>query len=273
MITPGNRDRKSIRKRFFRLCPRAHLGKCSVNRRLAARTPSVPNRSFTRAASTVCHYIFDSASGPPQASGTMRFRAVKIRQLSMMSRLSEGSLGCECPEGKRGKRRGAERAEAHYRDAGGHRANIVGAGLVDGVARAVTLQHGFGNSGAAKSYLRQNEPMLRERAQEWLANPSARPNSDSTRRLLREELTVKFGSKLVRLLLTGSRARGNPRSNSDWDLVAVVDGARRCGPEGPIARSHHAPDGNPVDLITIPPADFDHPAQFMAEMRMNHTEL
>jgi predicted nucleotidyltransferase len=155
----------------------------------------------------------------------------------------------------------------------GRRANIVASGLMDGVARTVTLQHGFGNSGAATSYLRENELLLRERAQEWLANPSARPDSDTTRRLLREELTLKFGSTLVRLVLTGSRARGNSGAESDWDLVAVVDGARRCGPEGPIAWPYHAPDGNPVDLIVIPLADFDHPARFMAEMRLNHTEL
>jgi hypothetical protein len=155
----------------------------------------------------------------------------------------------------------------------GRRANITASGLVDGVAQTITLQGGFGTRGAAISHLRLNEPMLRERARGWLADPLSRPDCETTRRLLREELTQRFGSKLVRLLLTGSRARGNSRPDSDWDIVAIVDGARRCGPEGPIARPLHAPDGNPGDLIVIAPPDFHHPARFMAEMRANHTEL
>jgi hypothetical protein len=56
--------------------------------------------------------------------------------------------------------------------------------------------------------------------------------------------------------------------------VAVVEGTRRCGPEeGPVAKPLQAPDGNPVDLIVIPPADFNHPARFMAEMRENNADL
>lgn len=155
----------------------------------------------------------------------------------------------------------------------GRKARIISSGLLGGEARTVTLAHGFGNRGAAVSYLRQNEPMLLDRARNWLSDPSTRPDSETIRRLLREEMRGRFGSKLLRLLLTGSRARGNSRLDSDWDIVAVVEGARRCGPGGPIATPLQAPDGNPVDLIVIAPADFDHPARFLAEMRANHSEL
>jgi predicted nucleotidyltransferase len=74
-------------------------------------------------------------------------------------------------------------------------------------------------------------------------------------------------------MLTGSRARGNWRPNSDWDIVAVVEGARPCGPYGPIPKALHAPDGNPVDLVVIPPSDFERPDRFFAEMRANHADL
>jgi predicted nucleotidyltransferase len=155
----------------------------------------------------------------------------------------------------------------------GRKARIIASGLVGGEMRTVTLAHGFGNRGAAVNYLRQNEPMLLDRARNWLFDPSIRPALVTTRRLLREEMTERFGSKLLRLLLTGSRARGNSRPDSDWDIVAVVEDTRRCGLEGPIAKPLQAPDGNPVDLIVIPPADFDHPARFMAEMRENNADL
>lgn len=155
----------------------------------------------------------------------------------------------------------------------GRKARIAASGSVDGVAKTITLAHGFGNRGAAVSYLRQNEPMLLDRARNWLFDPSIRPDSETTRRLLREELTARFGPKLVRLVLTGSRARGNSRPELDWDIVAVVEGTRLHGPEGPVAQPLQAPDGNPVDLIVIAPADFNHPVRFMAEMRANHLEL
>jgi hypothetical protein len=155
----------------------------------------------------------------------------------------------------------------------GRKASITASGLVHGVLKSITLAHSFGNVGAARSYIKKHEPMLLDRAREWLSDESTRPDFETTRRLLREELNERFGSKLVCLLLTGSRARGNWRSDSDWDIVAVVDGARPSGPEGPVARPSHAPDGNPVDLIVIPPGDFEHPARFLAEMRSNRVEL
>jgi hypothetical protein len=155
----------------------------------------------------------------------------------------------------------------------GRTGRIIASALVDREPRAVTLQHGFGNRGAAVSYLRQNEPMLLDRARNWLSDPSTRPDFETTRRMLRKELTQRFRPKLERLLLTGSRVRGNWCPDSDWDIVAVVEGARRCGPAGPIPKALQAPDGNPIDLVVIPPADFDHPARFMAEMRANHSLL
>jgi predicted nucleotidyltransferase len=155
----------------------------------------------------------------------------------------------------------------------GLKANITASALVDSAPRTITVAHGFGNSGAARSYLGQNEAMLRDRARGWLSGETTRPNYETTRRLLREELRERFGPNLKSIFLTGSRARGNWREDSDWDIVAIVEGARPCGDVGPLPKALHAPDGNPVDLIVIPPADYDHPGRFLTDMRANHFDL
>src|SRR5271157_5419556 len=111
--------------------------------------------------------------------------------------------------------------------------------------------------------------MLAERARSWLSGEAARPNEQETRRLLRQQLEQCYGTQLKRLLLTGSRARGTQHVNSDWDIVAIVEGARHR-PEGPFIRSFPGPDGKPVELVTIPPEDFEHPARYFVEMRGNH---
>jgi predicted nucleotidyltransferase len=155
----------------------------------------------------------------------------------------------------------------------GLKANITASALADGVPRTVTLAHSFGNRGAAVSYLKQNEPMLLDRARGWLSEEAARPNYETTRRQLRDEYRVRFGPKLKSLFLTGSRARGDWHADSDWDIIAIVEGVRPCGAIGPLPKALHVPDGNPVDLIVIPPADYDHPGRFLADMRTNHIDL
>jgi predicted nucleotidyltransferase len=158
-------------------------------------------------------------------------------------------------------------------DAHGRKAAIIASALVDGAHKMVVLVHGFGNRGAAASYLRLHQAMLMDRATGWLSGETARPDFETARHLLRGELQACFGPKLRRLLLTGSRARGNWREDSDCDIVAIVEEARPCGPQGPLPKALYALDGNPVDLIVIPPADFDSPARFLAEMRVNHFDL
>lgn len=158
-------------------------------------------------------------------------------------------------------------------DPGSHETTIVASASVDGTHRQIILAHGFGNRGAAVNYLRKHEAMLTDRAKAWLSGETARPGFKTVRRLLRREVESCFGRKLQRLLLTGSRARGNWREDSDWDIVAIVQGARPCGDTGPLPKALHAPDGNPVDLIVIPPEDFDRPVRFLAEMRANHIDL
>jgi predicted nucleotidyltransferase len=131
----------------------------------------------------------------------------------------------------------------------------------------------FGNRGAAENYLVQHREVLTERARGWLSGESAIPNETETGRLIRRELEQRYGDKLKRLLLTGSRARGTERMDSDWDVVAIVEGAHASGPTGPAIHPYPGPDSNRVELVIIPPGDFHHPAQYFVDMRENHVDL
>jgi predicted nucleotidyltransferase len=95
-----------------------------------------------------------------------------------------------------------------------------------------------------------------------------------TLRLIRHEIEHRHGDNLKRLLLTGSRAWGNPHADSDWDVVAIVVGARNSRPEGPVITRYPGPDSNRAELVTVPPEDFDHhPAKYFVDLRNNHIDF
>jgi hypothetical protein len=154
----------------------------------------------------------------------------------------------------------------------GLRANITASSTLKGELRRVTLARGFGNRAAARRFVKENGAMLADRARRWLSGQT--PNIEAIQEQLRDHLRTRFGRKLRRLLLTGSRARGDWSPESDWDIVAIVEGASRCSEAGPVTRPpFHAEDGNRVDLIVIPPEDYDRPGRFLTEMRANHIDL
>jgi hypothetical protein len=74
-----------------------------------------------------------------------------------------------------------------------------------------------------------------------------------------------------------SRARGNARPESDFDVLAVHVGARPIpadAKEGPIIYSiGMMPTGEQIDLLLIPPADWDHPGRFMTDCRAVGVQL
>jgi predicted nucleotidyltransferase len=155
----------------------------------------------------------------------------------------------------------------------GGKVGIITSAVVDGKREVVELAHEcFANRGAAVNYLSQHREVLAERAQGWLSEGSSRPNETETRQLIRRELEQRYGDKLKRLLLTGSRARGTARIGSDWDVVAIVVGVRHQ-PAGPVIDPYPGPDSNRVELVTVPPEDFQHPAQYFVDMRENHVDL
>lgn len=68
--------------------------------------------------------------------------------------------------------------------------------------------------------------------------------------------------------LTGSRARGDARSDSDWDVVAFTAAAPR-GAGNLFKTSQIGPDvgGGPIQLVVAHPSHWDDPRPFMAECR------
>jgi predicted nucleotidyltransferase len=86
-------------------------------------------------------------------------------------------------------------------------------------------------------------------------------DEQSVRAWIRRALQERYGRPLLRLILAGSRAKGTNRPNSDWDVIAVIEGFRSIWPEGPMRRNDkiHAPDGNEVEVFEVNPADLSHP--------------
>jgi predicted nucleotidyltransferase len=86
-------------------------------------------------------------------------------------------------------------------------------------------------------------------------------DEQSVRAWIRRALQERYGSRLLRLILAGSRAKGTNRPNSDWDVIAVVEGFNSIWPIGPVRLNDkiHAPDDNEVEVFEVSPADLSHP--------------
>jgi predicted nucleotidyltransferase len=91
---------------------------------------------------------------------------------------------------------------------------------------------------------------------------------EKIRAWIRTELNRKYGGRIVRAILTGSRARGDHRADSDWDVVVVLRDARSIEDTGPLINEMlSAPDGNNVEIIHTNEEGLNHPAHFMTECR------
>jgi hypothetical protein len=88
-------------------------------------------------------------------------------------------------------------------------------------------------------------------------------DEQSVRAWIRRMLQKQYGRPLRRLIFAGSRSKGTNRLNSDWDVIAVIEGFRSIWPVGPIRMARgpkiRAPDGNEVDVLEVNPADLSHP--------------
>jgi len=88
--------------------------------------------------------------------------------------------------------------------------------------------------------------------------------------------TEKMYPNSIRIILVGSRAKGEHRPQSDWDVVVVIPNAWRPEPgvKWPvIAEKLVAPDGNEVEIVESTPEDLDHPGRFMSDLRTWGVEL
>jgi predicted nucleotidyltransferase len=87
-------------------------------------------------------------------------------------------------------------------------------------------------------------------------------DEQSVRTWLRGLLQKRYGKQLRRLIFAGSRAKGTNRPDSDWDVIAVIEGFRSIWPVGPMRMARgskiRAPDGNEVDILEVNPDDLHH---------------
>lgn len=70
-------------------------------------------------------------------------------------------------------------------------------------------------------------------------------------------LREKYGGRVEKILLAGSRAKGTARSDSDWDIILVLNGepSRKASPLR-LDDKFHSLDGNPVEYFRMSAADF-----------------
>jgi predicted nucleotidyltransferase len=70
--------------------------------------------------------------------------------------------------------------------------------------------------------------------------------------------------------ITGSRAKGNNRPDSDWDVVVLHSKAKPIlpGHSGPvILEKKRIFNGDLVEAVRVAPSDWNHPGQYMSDCR------
>jgi predicted nucleotidyltransferase len=91
---------------------------------------------------------------------------------------------------------------------------------------------------------------------------------EEIRAWIRAQLEERYGQKLpnnrlIRLILAGSRAKGTSRADSDWDVLAVLEGYKSVWANGvgPLRRYDklETPDANLVETFELNPDDLKHP--------------
>jgi predicted nucleotidyltransferase len=88
---------------------------------------------------------------------------------------------------------------------------------------------------------------------------------------LKQELRARYGDRLKNVILFGSRARGDARADSDWDVAVVVEGY-----DGSLGELYALADlgtrlqfetGAVLSLKPMSPADLDRHTLFMESLR------
>ena len=79
------------------------------------------------------------------------------------------------------------------------------------------------------------------------------------RALTRTAIRRAFGARAGQVLLFGSRARGDHRPDSDWDVAVLLTGARRAWLDavaaGDVRTALLDDTGELVDVVTLEPED------------------
>ena len=95
---------------------------------------------------------------------------------------------------------------------------------------------------------------------------------EETRSWISAEIRRLYGIQIIRVILCGSRARGNHRPDSDWDVVVLLREARFTRP-GLVKKKMVTPDGNQVAIVSATEEDLNDPGRYMTDCRKWGIEL
>lgn len=108
------------------------------------------------------------------------------------------------------------------------------------------------------------------------AEPSTR-TSDPVLTRLRTALAALYGDRLERAVLFGSRARGDARPDSDYDVAVFLHGFTRAWPElqplGTITTEILLDTGAVISVLPFPAGGYNERTMLMGEIRREGIDL
>lgn len=106
--------------------------------------------------------------------------------------------------------------------------------------------------------------------------PDTLPHDPVLRRL-RDELDRAFGDRIERVVLFGSRARGDARADSDYDVAVFLhdfeSAWRESGRIAPIISGVAADFGELIETVAFPAFAYRKDTTFMRQLRRDGRDL